>query len=173
MCQALWKSLLSFSPRTQSGDLDPPTHTHSLPHAPTKTHSGSLDTRVAPRTQARNSGPSIALQDPVRGPTHSSILTFAFKLGARAVGWRSPGCHSEQETEGADSRPEGRPEVIHDAAPATAGPELLPSPFLHLWHTPQLGQQLPPPDTADQALPGQAPPSGSFPEGAGPAGSPG
>ena len=50
--------------------------------------------------------------------------------------------------------------------PATggAGP-LLP---FRPWHNPQLGQQLPPPDTADQALPGQAPPSGSSPEGAGP-----
>lgn len=106
----------------------------------------------------------------MRGSIHSPILTFAFKPGVRGVGWGSPGGPSEQETEGADSWPKRRTEVIHDAAPARRGPG-LPPPLFQPWHSPQLGQQLPPPDTAGQALPGQAPPSGSFPEGAGPAGS--
>ena len=35
------------------------------------------------------------------------------------------------------------------------------------WHSPQLGQQLPPPDAADQALPDQAPLSGRSPRGRG------
>lgn len=75
---------------------------------------------MAPRSQAGSSGLRLALQEPGRGSTH--ILTFTFKLGVQGVGWGSPGGPSEQETERADARPQGRPEVIHDATPRHGGP---------------------------------------------------
>lgn len=122
---------------------------------------------MAPRIRAGSSGPSIALQDPVLGSTLNSTLTFVFKLGVRWIGWGSPGCPSEQEAEEANSRTEGCREMIHNVAPNAGGPGLLPSPphFFRPWHRPQLGQQLPPPDTADQAFPARrlqvaAPPRG-------------
>lgn len=125
-----------------------------------------MRTWVPPRIRAGSSGPKIALQDPVVGFTFNSTLTFVFKLGVRWIGWGSPGCPSEQEAEEANSRPEGCSEMIHNVAPAAGSPGLRPPRhFFRPWHRPQLGQQLPPPDTADQAFPARrlqvaAPPRG-------------